>query len=226
MTATGALCSRRWSGWWGWGLALDHSDTSHSSLRCIYSVLSEQQRCIIDPYNRPHTRIFPHFYVLTDLCRSFRQAAGWILLGSCSAPQWLCLYMSCRSRHCWRRRSLQMAGQNGKREREEEGVNNGPLLLKEHDKSSRDTEGGVGWDKASCSRNTQSDNRIGYNVFFSVFSGSFVNTQMKNLDHNNPVFTFLYRNQYSVRTQKVTLFFYNWQQWIITARQKYMTLYW
>lgn len=37
-----------------------------------------------------------------------------------------------------------MAGQNGKREREEEGVNNGPLLLKEHDKSSRDTEGGVG----------------------------------------------------------------------------------
>ena len=122
----GALCSRRWSGWWGWGLALDHSDTSHSSLRCIYSVLSEQQRCIIDPYNWPHTRIFPHFYVFTDLCKSFRQAAGWILLGSCSAPQWPCLYMSCRSRHCWRRRSLQMAGQDGKREREEEGVNNGP----------------------------------------------------------------------------------------------------
>lgn len=33
----------------GLGLALDHSDTSHSRLRCIHS---EQQLCTIDPYGR------------------------------------------------------------------------------------------------------------------------------------------------------------------------------
>lgn len=35
----------------GLGLAPDHSDTSHSNLRCIHGGLNEEQPCITDPYS-------------------------------------------------------------------------------------------------------------------------------------------------------------------------------
>lgn len=42
VTATGALCSWKWSGWWGSGLAPDHSDTCHSRLKWTWDLLHAQ----------------------------------------------------------------------------------------------------------------------------------------------------------------------------------------
>lgn len=49
VTATGALCSCEVKRMGGLGLALDHTDTSHSRLRCIHRVLSGQQQWTVDP---------------------------------------------------------------------------------------------------------------------------------------------------------------------------------
>lgn len=53
--------------------------------------------------------------IVTDLCKFSHPAVRWILRGSCSAPPWLYLYMSCRSHHCSQRRSLKTTRQRWKR---------------------------------------------------------------------------------------------------------------
>lgn len=70
-----------------------------------------------------HTHLYSHTRAFTDLYMFCHQAAGWIPQGSCSAPLWPCLYMSCRSHHCSRHRSLQMAAQRWKEKGEGGGVN-------------------------------------------------------------------------------------------------------
>lgn len=88
-----------------WSSASPRNQPSHK-----HRMLSEQQRYTTDPYSGQ-----THCCVFSYLCRFCHQAVGWIPQCNCSAPLWLCLYTSCHSHRCSRRRSLRTMGQRRKK---------------------------------------------------------------------------------------------------------------
>lgn len=110
----------------GLGLALDHSDTSHSRLRCINRVLSEQQLCTIDPYSRlaDPTHVYSQTFMYLLTFAGFAVRLQGKPHGAAAAHPCGCVF-TCpvttavvHGAGLWR-----CQDREGKREREEGGVN-------------------------------------------------------------------------------------------------------
>lgn len=227
----------------GSGLALDHSDTSHSRLRWTCPPLHArstkwigtthhlplQQSC------RPRALVYSQTFTYLLTFTSFAVRLQGESHGTAAAHPCGCVLTCsvaatvvhraglCRQRH-----------KDGKREREGGGVNIGPLLLKYCEKETIDTESDVGWDKASCSITIHNQTTVHQNmmyscvVFFQVALsiykwGNYITTLQFSWEE-----TYLYRGTYDVHTHRMSQsgFAYHWQQCINMTRQKHMTLCW